>query len=216
MTCIVDMRELTDFSDVELLEAEKSFFISDKNEKRRRESLVGRILLGYMLEKNYGIKKFSFIYGENEKPYLEKENVFFNISHSDNLVMCSIGEEEIGCDIQEIRTYNPKVAKRFYCEKEMELIEDSDNKDREFIRLWALKESILKKEGTGLQGGLTSYDFSAYYRKDSFSLFGNRFDAFSIDGYEAAVCSLKGEEKIEITEKGILTEYIHRIKNEKT
>ena len=129
---------------------------------KRSENLLGRILLDKALYEN-GVGSYTVEYVAHEKPKLiSDKGLYFNVSHSGDYVALALSDKEVGCDIQEIRPYSPRVAKRNYSERETQFIEDSENKDKSFIRLWALKESILKFTGQGISGGLSNYDFSLY------------------------------------------------------
>lgn len=175
-------------------------FVSTDRISERKESLIGRIILHKALTE---IKagEYTVEYAGNEKPQLKcKKGVYFNISHSGDFVAVAVSDDEVGCDIQEIRPYNPKVAERNYCENEKGLIEESEDKDDIFIRFWALKESILKFTGKGLSGGLSNYDFSPYSGRESFSAFGCNFYVKKIENTYFALCHKKAEFKIENTE----------------
>ncbi len=194
--------DITPYSD-EFVKAEyekvSSHFISTDGEKlsHRKESLLARLLLCRTLEER-GIGEFYVEYKDGEKPRLVSDkDIYFNISHSGNFVLLTLSGSEIGCDIQEIRAYNPKVARRHYCENETRLIEDADSKDDIFIRFWALKESILKLTGKGISGGLATYDFSAFAEKESFTAYGYRFFVKKIHNTYLAVCHKAQELKIQ-------------------
>lgn len=141
--------------------------------------------------------EYTVRYSDDEKPLLIcDKNLYFNISHSGDYVVLAVSDEEVGCDIQEIRPYNPKVAVRHYCENETRLIEESGSQDRVFIRLWALKESILKFTGKGISGGFATYDFSPYIGEENFEAFGCNFYAAEISDTYFALCHKKSEFKI--------------------
>ena len=147
-----------------------------------------------------GAGEYTVRYSSDEKPALIcQKDLYFNISHSDDFVVVAVSDKEIGCDIQEIRAYNPKVAVRHYCENETRLIENSDDKDGAFIRLWALKESILKFTGKGISGGLSSYDFSPYIADESFRAFDCSFYVNKIENTYFALCHKNAEFIIEKT-----------------
>ena len=147
-----------------------------------------------------GVGEYTVRYIADEKPSLICDrDLYFNISHSDDFVVVAVSDKEVGCDIQEIRPYNPKVAVRHYCENETRLIENSENKDGVFIRLWALKESILKFTGKGISGGLSSYDFSPYIEKESFTAFDCSFYVTEIENTYFALCHKNAEFIIEKT-----------------
>lgn len=165
----------------------------------RNENILGRVLLDKALQ-SLSAGEYTVEYKGNEKPVLISEtNLCYNISHSGDFVALALSDSEVGCDIQEIRPYNPKVAKRNYCEKETLFIENSDNKDESYIRLWALKESVLKFDGSGIAGGLSSYDFSPYAFLERFTAFGCSFYVKKIENTYFALCHKKSQSEIKIT-----------------
>ena len=175
----------------------KDRFVSDSRLSERKESMMGRLMLDKSLCK-MGIKDYTVNYIADEKPRLScDKELYFNISHSDDYVTLALSDEDVGCDIQEIRPYNPKVAVRHYCENETRLIENSSDKDRTFIRLWALKESILKFSGKGISGGLATYDFSPYICDEAFTAYGCNFYVKKIENAYFALCHKKTEFKID-------------------
>ncbi len=166
----------------------------------RPENILGRVLLNRaLIDKRAG--DYTVEYVANEKPRLITESgLYFNISHSGDLVALALSDREVGCDIQEIRPYNPKVAKRNYSEKETEFIENSEDKDKSFIRFWALKESVLKYTGKGISGGLSNYDFASFASAESFRAFGCSFYVTEIKNMYFALCHEADEFKLKITD----------------
>ena len=136
--------------------------------------LLGRVLLSYIMREKGFNKKLQFTYGENGKPYLKNSSTFFNISHSGNYVVCSISESEIGCDVQTVEKYNPRIAERFFTESEKLFLQKSENPSEDFTRLWAMKESVLKKTGEGITGGLNTFSFENCLAESRFSVFAGR------------------------------------------
>ena len=103
-----------------------------------------------------------FEYRKNEKPYLRgRDNIFFNLSHSGDYVMCTVSGSEIGCDIQKIDKADIKLAERFFTEREYHAIADlpteEERKDM-FYRYWTLKESFMKVTGLGMQLALDAFE----------------------------------------------------------
>ena len=177
----------------------KKRFISvhDGRVSERGENILGRILLHKALQ-SLSAGEYTVEYRGNEKPVLICEKgLCFNISHSGDFVALALSDSEVGCDIQEIRPYNPKVAKRNYCPDETAYIENRFNKDESFIRLWALKESVLKFDGSGIAGGLSNYDFSPYICDESFSAFGCNFFVRKIENTYFALCHKNVQSEIE-------------------
>lgn len=107
---------------------------------------------------NKGLKEFNL----NEKNLIVKENKYgklffenkkdikFNLSHSKDTAIAVISNKEIGCDIEKLRKYDEKIAKKYFSKKENDFINLSINKDESFTRVWTLKESFLKAIGVGL------------------------------------------------------------------
>lgn len=92
-----------------------------------------------------------FYYNEHDKPYLKNyPNWYFNFSHSNNTVCCVIAKEEVGIDIEEVREYKEALARYSCSEKEMLILDSSNDKADDFYRLWTRKEAVFKLIGTGI------------------------------------------------------------------
>ena len=155
----------------------------------RKESACARMLLCDILLKEYSEYDFFVDNEENGKPYIVNKKIFFNISHSGNYVLCAFGDENVGCDVEIINTYNDKVVNRFFTVSEQKVLNSSNKKDVDFTRLWTLKESVLKFTGSGVSGGLSSYDFSEYVQKDDFNAYGLNFKVIESSDKIISICS---------------------------
>ncbi len=171
---------------------------------KKKESLCARVLLDFALSSECSLKAYLAVFEKNKKPYLSDNKVFFNISHSGKTVILSLSESETGCDVQIISPFNEKLARRFFTEEETRKILSARNKDEEFIKLWTLKESILKQSGKGLSGGLSTFDFSAVLHKEVFSLYGLNFTVKKLGSSFISVCSNNSSEIFKtVTEKDL-------------
>ncbi len=138
-------------------------------ERDRRLSVGAELLLMKGLEE-WGInpKEIKYYYGKNGKPCLAgKQDIYFNISHSGEAVICAVSLFEVGCDIEKVSDVNLKIAERFFCEDEYEMImsQKTEELKREmFFRLWTLKESFIKLTGMGI--GMPMKSFSIKPDKD--------------------------------------------------
>lgn len=106
------------------------------------------------------INNLSILEGENQKPYfVQKPDLYFNLSHSGDMVMLIIGNTENGCDIEEKKKYLPSVAERFYHHDEVTYIKSLQESERinAFYRIWTLKEAFMKITGLGMR--LDMHDF---------------------------------------------------------
>lgn len=128
--------------------ADRFLFAKDK-----RLSVGAGILLLYALQQEK-VENASFVVGPNGKPYLDGEdNLFFNLSHSGNMVMCALSEQEIGCDVEQMAAFEHELAEYVMTEQEQSLIYGSDGENARqqmFYRLWTLKESYMKATGMGI------------------------------------------------------------------
>ena len=131
--------------------------------KDKQLSLGVELLLSHGL-KQWGINlnKMNYCYGANGKPYLTgRQDVYFNLSHSEEAVLCAISFGEIGCDIEKISDIYLKTAKKYFCESEYKMIvsqKTPEAKREMFFRLWTLKESFIKLTGMGLHLPMNSFD----------------------------------------------------------
>lgn len=85
-------------------------------------------------------------YGKNGKPYLKNDELFFNLSHSDNLSVCAISDVEIGVDCERVAPAKPHVLERIFNELERETAKS----DKAFTEIWTKKESVVKYYGGSL------------------------------------------------------------------
>ncbi len=164
--------------DEELFRAGYRMVPSERREKADRfifrKDKTLSIAAGLLLKKGLrdrGISEYSVSYGPNGKPFLmdfvcgignEKlqKPVHFNLSHSEEKVMCVISDAEVGCDVEKITDIDLEIAKRFFFTTEYETIVagETPNQQRElFYRLWTLKESFMKATGLGMALPLDSF-----------------------------------------------------------
>lgn len=123
----------------------------------RKRCLGAGILLARILPL-YGEDPEKIICGPEGKP--RAENVHFNLSHSGNLVICAVGEEAVGCDIEKIGEEIQGVAKRFFHRNEAEYLQKFQGQERNemFFRLWTWKESYIKMTGEGMRLPLQDFE----------------------------------------------------------
>lgn len=108
------------------------------------------------------VKDRSLRYGEYGKPYLVSGELFFNLSHCENMMACAVSEREVGVDIQKI-CYKPRVLKRVCSDKEADAIKTAED----FTRMWVLKESFAKCDGRGLSYGFKDIDIKSLKKTET-------------------------------------------------
>jgi phosphopantetheine--protein transferase-like protein len=105
-------------------------------------------------------ENLKFAYGERGKPYIKENPLYLNVSHCGNVVLAAFAPEEIGADIELVRSFNEGVVRRFFTDEERRYITLSADRSEEecrFFEIWTAKEAFLKFCGTGISGG---FDFS--------------------------------------------------------
>ena len=107
------------------------------------------------------LQQVRFVYGKNGKPYLgtgqgERLPLMFNLSHSGTYVAAAFGTENIGVDVELIRTGKQKIAQRFFAEDERKYLEKCWT-DEAFTGIWTRKEAYIKAVGTGIAMSLDSF-----------------------------------------------------------
>lgn len=106
------------------------------------------------------------LYEHLKKKYGMEGDTAYNLSHSGDYVLCSVSTGaniKVGCDIEEIKTPNLKIARRFFCSAEYEKIAGEKDKSLQrelFYRYWVLKESFLKATREGLALGMDTFEIA--------------------------------------------------------
>ena len=102
--------------------------------------------------------------GAHGKPYFKDKTrfPFFNISHSGDYAVCAVATCEIGIDIQKIQSYSPRLLRRILTKQELLQLEQSEEKESFFCRLWSQKESYVKWSGQGITRELDTLEKNAW------------------------------------------------------
>ena len=130
-------------------------------EKDRLLSLGADALLRHALRENgFYLEELVYGYGEKGKPFLPQLPDFcFNWSHSGEFVMLTVSDREVGCDIEEIRPVELKLARFAFDPQEYQQVAACSGAERDelFFRYWVLKESYMKALGEGLSLGSQAF-----------------------------------------------------------
>lgn len=130
-------------------------------EKDKIISLVTELLIRNEISQQLGISfsEIAFGYGEHGKPYiLNDRNYCFSVSHSDNCIAFAGGMFPIGIDVERVSHRNMKIAKRFFTADECKTIEESNEPEETFYKIWTSKEAYVKMLGAGLSKSFRSFD----------------------------------------------------------
>ncbi len=142
-------------------------------EKHQKRFTIARSNLKRILSFYLSIppQEIEFQYNTYGKPkLLDKINQLdlqFNVSHSEDIAIYGITcHNLIGVDVEYIRPMPEaeNLAQRFFSRKEFEKISTllSEEKNREFFKLWTAKEAYLKAIGKGISGGLEKVEVSTH------------------------------------------------------
>ncbi len=115
-------------------------------------SCIAFLLLRYALKNEYNIdEKPEFVFGKYGKPFLKDyPNIFFSISHCKTAVACAVSNHNIALDIMDFRKVKQSVIKRVCSADEQIVLSKSNSIDKDFTRLWVMKECYAKLDGRGL------------------------------------------------------------------
>lgn len=124
-----------------------------KLEGPRRQAVAAYLLLRKALREMYGIHDAPvFEYDANGKPsILRHPEIFFNLSHCRKAVACVVADSPVGIDVEETCRFSDSIARYTLDDEEYESVVKADNPSQAFIRLWTMKEALLKYTGEGLR-----------------------------------------------------------------
>ena len=163
--------------------------------KDRKLSLGVEILLRKALY-DLGMEEGEIEFIKNGKPALKGSDICFNLSHSGTKVMCSVSDEDVGCDVEMIAPIDLNIARNYFYGSEYDTIAAAEGDSRYdlFYRFWTLKESFMKVTGLGFElpldafrimlGNPITVDQDVDGRDYHFREF------FLDDGYHYACCSV--------------------------
>ncbi len=147
---------LPDISSLKDLLGEKR--INEINARRldsdRKRMLLCDLLLFFTLNKYYGLKLNEispYIIDFNSLKTKDENIIYFNKSHSSDMVVCAISDKRIGVDIQKHRAINyKKIANKYFSPDENKMISLSKKQNNVFFDIWCKKEASSKMKGTGI------------------------------------------------------------------
>ena len=149
-----------------------------------------RELLAYGYHEMFGEKMPDIAKTDKGKPYFpQKPGIFFSLSHTDTHVLCVLGKEPVGGDIQTVRPVKERIIQRVCTKNELECFS--------FYQLWTLKESWIKLNGY-LDRELLTVEFSGSPVRIVPPLPATSAKLYTIGECIAAVCTKDGMPPSEI------------------
>ena len=149
----------------EISEQRREQALKFKFEQGQRLCVLAYQLLKEGLHKEYGITENPiFEYNEHGKPSIVGHpEIYFNLSHCKEAVVCAISNHPIGIDVESIREFKDSLVNYTMNDDEVREIEASENPASAFIRLWTMKEATMKLVGTGISNDMkTVIDTTKY------------------------------------------------------
>ncbi len=156
----------------------------------KKRTVAGEMLARKAISEKCNVKPEEIVFATEKqgKPFAEGISIHFNISHSEDFVVCAVSDTPVGIDIEKIRPVNLKTAKKFcnedellyifgYMPAEEDLTETTDiDLLTRFFEIWTKKEAYGKCIGEGLC-------FETPENNHKFDVF------YDIDGYIVTLCS---------------------------
>jgi len=93
----------------------------------------------------------------NGKPYINRPDFHFSLSHSANAIAFACDRVPVGIDIEHKSRNALAIANRFFTEEESQNVAQSNDPDHEFLKYWTRKEAYIKMTGEGLKCPLDSF-----------------------------------------------------------
>ena len=123
-----------------------------KHDLGRKTCAAAYLLLCEALRSEYGITELPiFQYGEHGKPVIAgRPDIHFNLSHCREAAICAVSDRPIGVDVESIREFHDSLVRYTMNDREVEQILQAERIDVAFIRLWTMKEAVLKLSGRGI------------------------------------------------------------------
>ena len=95
--------------------------------------------------------------GRRGKPILADHSPF-NITHAGDYAVLALSKQTVGVDLERFRPLDwHRIAERFFHPEERAFLAQSPEPEKDFFRIWTLKESYLKAEGTGFSVSPASF-----------------------------------------------------------
>ncbi|MDR2651722.1 MAG: 4'-phosphopantetheinyl transferase superfamily protein, partial [Prevotellaceae bacterium] len=134
-------------------------------------------------------EKLVFYTNQYGKPIFD-DSIYFNISHSGNVIAVVLDSAPVGIDIEIMalatgKGRKDKIMGRFFTPEEQRYCTASADENCErFYEIWTKKEAYIKKEGKGLSIPLQSFNVFSFSEED---IFFHKIDTEGITGHVCAV-----------------------------
>ena len=124
-----------------------------QNHKSKDTDILIKESLGkYISEHSLPLYKGEILRTALGKPYINYP-LHIGVTHTDNTVIIGIDKENFGIDCEDLSRkvkMRDKIAEKFFNNKELNIIKNSQDKDYTFLDIWVKKEAYAKYTGMGL------------------------------------------------------------------
>ena len=143
--------------DYKKLSQEVIDYVLPMNEIKRDLSIFSYYQLIKLLKEEYHIDKVELNF-EN-KPRLVGDKYYFNIAHTDGMIVIAIADQEVGVDVEyKKRKIRADLYKKVLSETEKLIYLRKNEMSTYFLTCWVKKEAYLKYLGTGIDRHLDEID----------------------------------------------------------
>ena len=118
-----------------------------------RERLILDAVSAYCASHEIGCAGMKLVRTEKGKPYIygTEKDVYCNVSHSEKMWICIVGEAECGIDLQVVKDCKyEQISRRYFTPDEQNYIRKYGISG--FFRLWVRREAFGKYIGDGFYG----------------------------------------------------------------
>ena len=131
-------------------------------EKDRNAKILSKLLLLKGLSDLFPGEKIDLHFLEkNGKPNYKNLPIYFNSSHSEDLVLVAFSKtQETGIDIEFNKSINTEIYTDFLHVQEEKLLQKSNNKSSLFYSIWTKKEALIKATAIGINADFKTIDCS--------------------------------------------------------
>ncbi|GEM_PF-2513885 len=140
-----------------LSNTEYKYMAQLKNKNRQQAFIISRGIIKQIISMYLGHSPatIEIFYTSYMKPYLKNQFLYFNISHSADLVLIALARKPVGIDIEKLRDIEDydRTAALFLSDKEKRLLYNNETsflKKNTFFEIWTHKEAVVKALGYGL------------------------------------------------------------------
>jgi len=114
---------------------------------KRLQHLAGRYLLPFLFA---DFPLAQILIAETRKPFLEKEDYHFSISHCGDFAAAIVSRNSrVGVDLERVDARILSIGHKFLSHSEKELLQDSNKTIEDLTLIWSAKEAIFKWFGKG-------------------------------------------------------------------